>query len=121
MVESSREIPRGVWRQYFDDFSRNLPALLASVEVAGPETGAQVEVDHGVLTGITYDDRDDIVVIGLDAPPGGTREDVERTVSQPEQIYVAGDEGGEAVFDIEDAEGNKTLVRVEPAPALPPA
>jgi hypothetical protein len=121
MASDSQEIPRGEWRQYFDDFSRNLPALVASVEVDGPETGAQVEVEHGLLTGITYDDRDDIVVIGLDAPPGGLGEDLERTISQPGRIYVAGEAGGEMVFDIEDAEGNKTLLRVEPAAALPPS
>jgi Family of unknown function (DUF5335) len=120
MAKGSRQIPRTDWRQYFDDFSRNLPALVASIEVAGPETGAQVEAERGTLTGISYDDRDDVVVIGLDAP-GGTRGDLERNVFQPQQIYVADEEVGETVFDIEDAEGNKTLVRVEPAPALPPS
>jgi Family of unknown function (DUF5335) len=120
MAKGSRQIPRSEWRQYFDDFSRNLPALVASIEVDGPETGAQIEAERGLLTGISYDDRDDIVVIVLDAP-GGTREDLERNVSQPQQIYVADDEAGETVVDIEDAEGNKTLVRIEPAPALPPS
>src|SRR5437016_14587697 len=63
MAKGSRQIPRSEWRQYFDDFSRNLPALAASIEVDGPETGAQIEAERGLLTGISYDDRDDIVVI----------------------------------------------------------
>jgi hypothetical protein len=66
-----------------------------------------------LLTGITYDDGDDIVVIGLDAP-GGTQEDLEHIVYHPQKIYIA-EEGDTVVFDIEDSEETKTLVRLEPA------
>jgi hypothetical protein len=113
MATSTREIPREEWQGYFDDFSRDLHDLLAIVEVAGQEIGAQVEAEKPLLTGITYDRGDDIVVIGLDAP-GGTQEDLEHVVYHPRKIYVA-EESGETIFDIEDAEQVKTLVRLEPA------
>ncbi|HEV7585594.1 MAG TPA: DUF5335 family protein [Solirubrobacteraceae bacterium] len=113
MATSTREIPREEWRAYFDDFSRDLPDLHATVEVAGREIGAQVEAERPLLTGITYDRGDDIVVIGLDAP-GGIQEDLEHIVYHPQKIYVA-EEDGERIFDIEDAEQLQTLVRLEPA------
>ena len=113
MAASTREIPREQWREYFDGFSRDLHDRLATVEVSGRELGAQVEAERPRLAGITYDDGDDIVVIGLDAS-GGTQEDLEHIVYNPKKIYVAeGD--GETVFDIEDAEQVKTLVRLKPA------
>jgi hypothetical protein len=52
-------------------------------------------------------------VIGLDAP-GGTQEDLEHIVYHPQKIYVE-EEDDTFVFDIEDSEERKTLVRLEPA------
>jgi hypothetical protein len=113
MATSTREIPQAEWRAYFDDFSRDLHDMMATVEVTGREIGAQVEAERPLLTGITYDHKDDIVVIGLDAP-GGIEEDLEHIVYHPQKIYVA-EEDTETVFDIEDAEQVKTLVRLEKA------
>jgi hypothetical protein len=110
MATSTREIPREEWGAYFDDFSRDLPDTLATVEVAGREIGAQVEAERPRLTGINYDHKDDIMVIGLDAP-GGTLEDLEHIVYHPQKIYVA-EEDGETIFDIEDSEQVQTLVRL---------
>jgi hypothetical protein len=119
MALETREIARGEWKPYFDDFSRNLDPVLATVEVAGRDVGAQIEAERLILTGISYDDRDDIVVIALDAE-GGLSEEVEHMVSQPQTIYVADGEDGTTTFDIDDAEGHKTLVRLEPVPRLEP-
>jgi hypothetical protein len=113
MAITTREIPQTEWRRYFDDFSRDLRELVATVEVAGRDVGAQVEAERPRLTGITYDDGDDIVVIGLDAP-GGIQEDLERIIYHPQKIYVA-EEDGVTIFDIEDSEQIQTLVRLEPA------
>jgi hypothetical protein len=114
MVPVTRELSREEWGTYFTDFSRDLDTLAATVEVAGRDVGAQTEADRLVLTGITYDRGDDIVVIGLDAE-GGIVEEVEHIVYQPQKIYVASEEDGTTTFDIEDAEGHQTLVRLEPA------
>ena len=72
------------------------------------------------FTGISYDDRDDVVVIGLDAP-GKPAEDLERMVDHPKRIMVAtsGTPPVEMTIDIEDAEGHQTIVRLERPPALP--
>jgi Family of unknown function (DUF5335) len=113
MATTTREIPKSEWRGYFDDFSRDLRDLVATVEVAGKDVGAQVEAERPLLTGITYDDGDDILVIGLDAP-GGIQEDLERIVYHPQKIYVA-EEDMVTIFDIEDSEQVQTLVRLEPA------
>ena len=114
MTSASREIPREEWRTYFDGFSRDLPRLSATVEVIGEEVGAQTEAEGSRLTGISYDDRDEVLVIGLDAP-GGSAEDLERVVDKPQRIMLAGGPGETVVYDIEDAEGNKTLLRLDPA------
>jgi hypothetical protein len=114
MAITTREIPPGEWRTFFDDFSRDLGSLIATVEVAGRDIGAQVEADSLRLTGITYDDGDDILVIGLDAQ-GGPPEELQHIVYDPQKIYLASGEDQTTVLDVEDAEGAQTLVRLEPA------
>lgn len=114
------ELPRDRWRTYFDDLSRRLATMQATVEIDGPDLGAQVQAEDLVLSGISYDDRDDVLVVGLS--PGGPTESLEHLVSSPKRILV---ESSDAVLpsaiEVEDAEGVRTLVRLQPAPALPTA
>jgi hypothetical protein len=121
MAQITQEIPRDAWRSYFDDLSRGLGTVEATLEVDGPEIGAQIEAEHLALSGVTYDGGDDIFVIGLDAP-GGDPEELERVIDHPQRIFVEGQfpEEGMAIA-IEDAEGNRTIVTLDRPPELPPA
>jgi Family of unknown function (DUF5335) len=111
------EIARDGWREYFDELSRELGATQAAVEIEGSDLGAQVEAEGLVLTGISYDDRDDVLVVGLS--PGGPDEVLEHVVSAPQRIVVETADGIlPAAVDVEDAEGHRTLLRLRPAPAL---
>jgi hypothetical protein len=109
------EIPRDTWRPYFDEYSRHLPAVEATVEVDSPELGSQIVADGLLLTGLTYDDRDDVFVIGL-ARDG--EEVFEHLVEQPQKILVATIDDLEAL-DIEDAERRRTIVSLQKVPELP--
>jgi Family of unknown function (DUF5335) len=117
-VADTNELSRDTWRIYFDNLSRGLATTQATVEIDGPDIGAQVQAEGLVLTGITYDDRDDVLVIGLS--PGGPTESLEHLVSSPQRISV---EPADAILpstiEVEDAEGVQTLVRLQAAPALP--
>ena len=120
MAQITQEIPRDAWRSYFDDLSRTLGTVEATLEVDGPLIGAQTEAEHLALTGVTYDAGDDIFVIGLEAPGGGP-EELQRIIDHPRRIFVEGafpDEG--MVIAIEDAEGSRTILTLERPPQLPP-
>jgi hypothetical protein len=71
-----------------------------------------------VLEGITYDDKDDIVVVAVNAP-GSPREDYEHNVNGPQQIFLATLDDGATIFDVTDSEDRKHLISVRPAGALP--
>jgi hypothetical protein len=117
MPTTTQELPRESWQGYFDTLSRTLPATNVTVEVAGKDLGAQVEASEVSLTGITYDRKDDVLVVGLDAP-GGQREELEHLVEHPRQIFVATDATRTAI-DIVDGEDRQTIIRMAPAQALP--
>jgi Family of unknown function (DUF5335) len=112
------ELPRDRWRIYFDDLSRGLATMQATVEIDAPDLGAQVQAEGLVLSGISYDDRDDVLVVGLS--PGGAAESLEHLVSSPQRIRVESlDDILPSTIEVEDAEGERTLVRLQAAPALP--
>ncbi len=117
-VADTNELPRDRWRIYFDDLSRGLATMKATVEIDGPGLGAQVQAEGLVLSGISYDDRDDVLVVGLS--PGGAAESLEHLVSRPQRIRVASSDASlPSTIEVEDAEGERTLVRLQAAPALP--
>jgi hypothetical protein len=121
MALTTQELSRETWTPYFDELSTHLGTVEATIEVAGKDLGAQIAAERLVLTGITYDHKDDVVVIGLDVP-GGDPEEYEHLVDKPQRIFVApGGEGIEMAIDIEDAEGRRHIIRLERPPALPPA
>jgi hypothetical protein len=119
-MATTEEIPREAWRSYFDELSRTLGTMEATVEVVGRDIGDQIEAEHMVLTALTYDSKDDVFVIGLDAP-GKPREDLERMIEHPQRIFVAtgADTHTEMAIDIEDNQDHRTIVRLERAPELP--
>ena len=120
MAVSTYEIPREAWRSYFEALTDVLGAVEATVEVVGRDVGAQVADERQILTDMTYDDRDDVIVVGLDAP-GSTAERVEHLIEHPQQILVATGEPPplEVTYDIEDGEHHQWLIRLERPPALP--
>jgi len=119
MAHEMEELPRGRWRAYFDDLSRGLGAVEATVEVDGADLGAQVEAESLMLTGISYDDRDDVLVINL-AEPGSPRDEVEHMVQQPRRIAVDGiDAALPTAIEAEDVDGERTLVELRAVPELP--
>src|SRR3954464_15643675 len=90
MATETQAVPRETWREYFDRLSKVMGTVKATVEITGPDVGDQfLSEDELVLTGITYGDKDDILVLGLDVP-GGHREELEHMISRPQQIYAAG-------------------------------
>jgi hypothetical protein len=120
MATTTLEIPREAWRSYFDELTDTLGTVEATVEVVGRDVGAQIEAERHVLTDITYDDRTDSIIVGLDAP-GPPPERTEHRIEQPQRVLLATGEPPplEVTYDIVDGEEHQWLIRLERPPALP--
>jgi hypothetical protein len=101
------------WARYLDQLSKHLPAQLAEVTVQSPNLGSQVEAAWLLIYGITYDHKDDILVVSLDG--------LEHIIHRPQTIFI--DSSGELVTSINavDADGIHHLVQLRKSLALPPA
>jgi hypothetical protein len=120
MATTTQEIPREAWRSYFEELTKVLGTVEATVEVVGRDVGDQIEAERHVLRDITYDDQADAMIVGLDAP-GPPPERREHRIEQPQRVLVATGEPPplEMTFDIVDGEQHQWLIHLERPPALP--
>lgn len=102
------------WMSCLDGVNRRHYNDPVTVEVIGPEVGAQVEARRLILKGLSLDvkDRPAGAVSILLEGPGSSH--VERLVHQPVEVSLKRDaEGHDEVLAVEAADGTLTLVRFE--------
>jgi hypothetical protein len=108
----TQEIPRDEWNNFFDVFSRQHEGWLATLEVFGPEIGAQEEAHELPLEGISIASGNkgtDAIAIDL----GKTPEDhFTHRITEPEHVWLEQTSGGaNAALEIESENETKTLLR----------
>ncbi len=107
----TQEIPRHEWSTFFDTFTRQHEGWVSTLEVMGPEIGAQQEVLNLPLEGISASRASAPVTIAISL--GKTAEDhVTHSITNPTRIWLEQtSEGGNAALEIESADEVKTLLR----------
>ena len=112
---ATQEIPRDEWTTFLDTFSRQHEGWLATVEILGPDIGAQQEVLNLPLEGISAskDSVPQTIIISL----GNDAEDhVTHTITNPNRIWLEQtSQGANAALEIESADEVKTLLRFRSA------
>ena len=102
-------------KDYLDHFSSIIPTELTEIEVASLDLGDQVAAEWIPLSGISYDPKDDVIVVDLDDGK------YQHSIQQPVEFAVQeGDDGIES-FEIKCAKGHLHIVRFRQPKALPPA
>jgi Family of unknown function (DUF5335) len=113
---STKEIPRDQWKNFLDRFSAEHEGWLATLEVLGPDIGAQQEAHDLPLEGITATSTDDesrSIAINL----GNVAEDhVSHAIAKPTRVWLEQTSEG-AALEIESADEIKTLLRFSAADA----
>ena len=117
MSQPQRQPVRQEWRWFLGLLTQSAAGELATIEIVGPEVGTQVEAEHLPLDDITYDDRDETVVVSLRERDGdgiALRRIVENPWKitfdppLPETVHT---------MDIEGGDGVHTLVTLHARPA----
>ena len=112
------EIPRAEWVQRLNEFSAVHEGWLVSLDLLGPDLGAQHAIENLPLLGICAgrSDQDRTIDVSVGQSGGehlthmieaATRISIERT-----------DDGADAALQVESADGTKTILRFRAA-ALP--
>ena len=109
----THEIAKEHWQGFFDQVSRALRGKQIQIEVNSLELGAQVEADRLSLNGITYDSRDDALVVSSD--------EIEHVISSPQRIFAAEGTDGMNSLEVRSADGTTQIINFTEPLALPPA
>lgn len=106
------EIATTEWSSFFDSFSRKHQGWLATLEILGPDIGAQLEERDLPFEGITGESsgtRGQTVMIMAGEKPDGH---VTHTINRPTKVSLEQtDEGADAALAIESEDGVTALLR----------
>ena len=113
---ATREIARDEWVEFCDGFSRQHEGWIGTIEVFGPDIGAQVEARELPFAGITAE----LKAGGGDVITITTREQPERhvthTIVSPTKVMLEETEdGAHEALKVEASDGTATLLRFSSA------
>ena len=120
MAIATQEFPRETWRSYFEELTDVVRTVDAKVEMVGQDIGGEVADERQIVTDITYDDRDDVIIVGLDAP-GSTADRAEHLIEHPQKVFIATGAPPplEVTLEIGDSKRHQWLICLGRPPALP--
>ncbi len=110
---TTQRIDKARLKDYFDHFSMIMPTELVEIEVAGLDLGDQIEAEWVPLSGISYDPKDDVVVVDLNDGQ------VQHSIRAPAEVTVEEDDGGIRSLSIRCGEGHLHVLRLKAPRALP--
>jgi hypothetical protein len=120
-VQQTRELDKGDWAAFFEDINRRLEGgvdleatiELVSEEIVGPEA------ERLPLDGITYEDGDDEIAIGLGGRSQRFPAVLWHFVERPERVWTLENEDKLAAIAIQSENGSRTLLYLHPPLAGP--
>jgi hypothetical protein len=115
-TETARELERSEWGPYFDDLNKRIERgldLEASIEIAGEDVDG-TEAEQLPLDGITYEDGDDEIAIGLGGRGRRYPAALWHFVDHPKRVWVHEPGSMPTAIGIESADGTYTFVRLTP-------
>ncbi len=105
-----RKLDKENWGPYFDRLSKNLPVEQAEIKVSSLNLGNQTEAEWLRIMGVTYDHKNDILVISLDG--------LEHIIHRPKVIFVDEINGVLKSFEAMDADDVQHIVQLRKPLAL---
>ena len=116
----TREVAAQAWQAFFDEFSKSHPGTKATVQVIGQDLGAQEEARERLFVGISYEvkgsERGSISIL-LGTEP---EDHAEHRIEHPTHVWLLmGDAGEGDAIAIEAADNTRTILEMQPLPALP--
>lgn len=110
------EIPRDAWISALDEFSAIHESWLVSLDVIGPDIGAQPEIANLPLLGVSADRAEGTITVSA---ARSAAEHVTHVIDSATRVYIERTESGaDAALAIESADGTTSILRFRVA-ALP--
>lgn len=99
------------WESFFDDLSRRLPTQTLEIDVLGEDVGDRLLMDGAVLTGLSYDPKDDLIEVSVEGDA--------HHIGHPKAVQAREENGGLDSLEIVDEDDHKQIIRFRTPLALP--
>ena len=110
MSQQMRQPVRQEWKGFLDSVSREAEGQPVTIEIVTAETGSQIEADRLPLSYISYDEKDEVVIVSV-REPDSSDPVLDHIVQNPWKIlFDPPSPGAVKTIDIEGADGAHTLV-----------
>jgi hypothetical protein len=110
MSQQMRQPVRQEWKGFLDIVSRETEGQPVTIEIVTAESGSQVEADGLPLSYISYDEKDEVVIVSV-REPDSSDPVLDHIVQNPWNILFDPPlPGSVRTIDIEGADGAHTLV-----------
>ena len=113
---STKTLDKVSWEDYLNHVSKALGACLTEIEVAGLDIGDQIEAEWIILSGISYDPKDDIVAVDMVSKDD---KNVEHLIHKPVELVVQESADGINSITIVDADDHKQIIHLKKPLLLP--
>ena len=111
----TKEIQQSEWPDFFDNFSRKHQGTPVSIEIIGPDIGAQTEEAGLALEGITVE-WDEVSANTIMIMVGASGDDhITHSINRPTQVSLGTDKGTDFALAIKGADGSLALLRFQSA------
>ena len=107
----AKMLEKAHWGAYFNQFSKQLPVEQSEVVVRSLNLGNQVEAEWLRIYGVTYDHKDDNLIISVDG--------LEHIIHRPLTIFVEELEGAVTSLEAVDAADVHHFVQLRKPLAIP--
>jgi hypothetical protein len=107
----AKKLEKSQWSVYFDLISKALTGKRAEIEVASLKLGHQIEVEWLPIYGISYDPKDDVIVLALEGH--------DHLIHKPTEIYIEGEGLELSSLEVIDADGVRQIVVLRDPLMLP--
>ncbi|HZQ29095.1 MAG TPA: DUF5335 family protein [Acidimicrobiales bacterium] len=115
------ELARDDWRPFFETLTKEFQGHDATIEILSRDYGDQVEAEHLPFASITYDDKDDVVIVAVGGKDGRYPVELRHMIEHPQRI-LADSLTPEVPWAIEivGTDDTRTIVTIRLRPALLP-
>ncbi|MET9176406.1 DUF5335 family protein [Streptomyces misionensis] len=106
---------RAGWRSMLDEVTDAHSGELVTIEVVGPSIGSQHEAERLPFSYLTYDPKDDVVVVAVGGQSARYPVVLRHMVPHPKEVDVSTPDAAEAAVRVVDPEDTATLITFFPA------
>jgi hypothetical protein len=107
----AKKLEKSQWSAYFDLISKAMTGKRAEIEVASLKLGDQIEAEWLPFFGISYDTKDDVIVIALEGH--------DHLIHKPKEVYIEREGLELSSLEVIDAGGVRQIVVLRDPLMLP--